>query len=160
MGVVDSFGNDPDVLGGASAREWALAHKRRQVATVHIVHREVVMTFAFTHLMDGDDVRVLQVGGRFGFLAEALDVGDAGELTGQDHLYRDRSMKADLPRLVDHAHSTAGDFLEEFVVAEMPEGWSLELGWAAARYRGVGGWLRRARAKEAFGAEAARGVAG
>ena len=36
----------------------------------------------------------------------------------QEHLHRDDAAKAHLPRLVDDAHAAAGDFFEQFVVAE------------------------------------------
>lgn len=72
-------------------------------------------------LVDGDDVRVVEVGGGLGLGAEALDLGVAGEAAGENHLEGDGAVEADLPCPPHHAHAAARDFLEQLVVAEVTD---------------------------------------
>ena len=51
-----------------------------------------------------------------------LHVGRTGELPGQDHLQGDRTVEADLSRLVDDTHASARHFPDELVVAEVADG--------------------------------------
>jgi hypothetical protein len=43
-----------------------------QAAALHQLHREIVLAVVLTHLVDRDDVGVVQVGGRLGFPVEAF----------------------------------------------------------------------------------------
>ena len=72
-------------------------------------------------LEDRDDAGMVEVGGRLGLGVEAFDVGVVGELTGEDHLERDRPIEAHLPRLEYDAHSPAGDLADDLVVAEVAD---------------------------------------
>ena len=80
-----------------------------------------MLGFVFPHFVNGHDIRVLQLSDGRGLGAEALHVRRAGELPSQDHLYRDGAVQTYLPRPVNHAHATAGDFLQQFVVAEVAD---------------------------------------
>ncbi len=46
----------------------------RQAAPFHVAHREVVLARVLPHLEDGHDARVVELGSRLGFPAEALDL--------------------------------------------------------------------------------------
>ncbi len=73
----------------------------------------------FAHLVDGHDVRMVEVGRRLRLALEALHVQRRRQLAGQDHLQRHDAVEAHLPGLEDHAHAAAGDLLEDLVVAEV-----------------------------------------
>ena len=62
---------------------------------------------------------MIEIGGRFGLAMESLDILLAGQVPGQDHLERDDAVQAQLPSLIDHAHSSAVDFFQQLVIAEM-----------------------------------------
>ncbi len=100
----------------------------------------------FADFMDGDDGRMAQAGGGAGFRVESDDVQLAGQDPSADHLDGDEAIEADLAGPVDDPHAAAVDFLEEFVVAEIPDGAGgvREIGREALRgcHRrgGIGGW--------------------
>lgn len=71
--------------------------------------------------MDGHDVRVLQVGGRFRLSAEAPHLLFGGQIPGADHLHGDDAIQSDLPGLVHHAHPAAPDLLQHLIIAEIAE---------------------------------------
>ena len=54
-----------------------------------------------------------------GLGVKSLDLRRRGQLPGQNHLHRDRAVQRRLPRLEDDPHSTAGNFLKQFVIAEV-----------------------------------------
>ncbi len=45
-----------------------------------------MLAIVLADLVDGDDIRVLQVGGSFGLAQEALDLVRAGQGAGTNHL--------------------------------------------------------------------------
>src|SRR5207249_10576850 len=84
-----------------------------------------------------------------------LQVSRAGQRTAQEHLHRDKATEADLPGFVNHAHSAAGDFLKQFILAALPR--ELEL----RHQRPDGARLQVQRAAEsADRAKALRGMGG
>ncbi len=93
----------------------------RQTAAINQLHAEIVLAFVRADLVNGQDVGVIEVGGRLGLGVEALNIGFAGQLTGEDHLHRDQAIETDLAGFPDHAHSPAGDFFDEFIVAEVTQ---------------------------------------
>ena len=70
-------------------------------------------------LVDGDDIRVLQVGRGFGLAQKACDLVRTGQGAGADHFEGHVPIQVRLPGLPDHAHAAAGDFFEKLVVAEI-----------------------------------------
>src|SRR5947209_5137089 len=72
-------------------------------------------------LVDGDDVRVLEVGGGFGLAQESLDLVRAGQGAGADQFDGHVTIQTRLPGLPDDPHAAPGDLFEELVVAEIPE---------------------------------------
>ncbi len=59
------------------------------------------------HIVDLDDVRVLQARDRLGFHAKADQVLGIRRGAGQDHLDRDLAIELLVHGLVDHAHAAA-----------------------------------------------------
>jgi len=76
------------------------------------------LSFVRAHFVNGDDVRVLKTGRQRRFRAEPLRLFLARLVAEQEHLHRDNAAEALLPRLVNDTHAAAGDFFEQFVVAE------------------------------------------
>ena len=118
MGVVHRLGNGLEVSRRAFGGQRSLADDLRQRAAFDIVHREVVLALVDTDLVDGDDVRMLQVGDGLGFGLEALHDFGLGELAGEHQLYRNDAVETLLTGLIDDTHAAAGDFLQQLVVAE------------------------------------------
>src|SRR5207247_106781 len=83
----------------------------------HIFHRKEVMAILLEDVVDADDVWVFEPRKGYGFVAKTLDCRGAGDRAGEDRFHGDDAIEADLPRAIDHAHSAAPDFFEQFVVA-------------------------------------------
>ena len=79
------------------------------------------MPVHLAHLVDGYDVRVVQVRRRLRFRMEPFDLLLAGQLPGEDHLDRHHPVQAHLPRAVHHSHGTPGEFLQQLVIADAAE---------------------------------------
>ena len=62
---------------------------------------------------------MIEIGRRFSLGTEPLHVCGAGQLAGQNHLHGDGAIQTDLAGAIDYAHSAAGDFLQQFVVAKV-----------------------------------------
>ena len=73
-------------------------------------------------LVDRHDVRMVETHNRLGLNQESADLRLGGELPGEDHLQRHHPIQADLPRLVNDPHPTAGNLFDEHVVADLPGG--------------------------------------
>ena len=78
-----------------------------------------------------------ETGGRFGFGFEPFDQILAGERPGADELQGNEPVQADLARFKHDAHSAAGDFFQQFVIAEVTQF------RARKRRQRRGGWRRR-----------------
>ncbi len=62
---------------------------------------------------------VLEKSGRRNLAPEPLNDLLARERPGQNHLQRDNAPETGLPSAIDHAHSAARDFFEQFVITEV-----------------------------------------
>jgi hypothetical protein len=71
-----------------------------------------------THVVNGNDVRVLEERRSRDLAPEPLNDLFARELPGQNHLQSDDAPETELPRAIHHAHPAAGDLFEQFVIAE------------------------------------------
>jgi hypothetical protein len=143
MRVVNGPGDAPHIIGRQPGRQRLLPCPLRQAPAIHEVHREIRLALVLAHFMDGHDVRVLETGRGFGLGTEALHELIAGEPAGKQQLHRDDAIERDLASLEDHAHAAAGDFLDQFIVAEVtePRAW-----WfASTRGAGVRDFVRRKR---------------
>ena len=72
----------------------------------------------FADFVDFDDVRMRQPAGRLCFRAKTLHVVRVGQPAGEDHLKRDRAIERDLAGAIHDAHTAAGHFDEQFIIAE------------------------------------------
>jgi hypothetical protein len=64
-----------------------------------------------THLVDGDDIWVLQVGSGSRFVDEPLNLGFTSQAAGQNHLQSHVAAESDLPGPVHHSHAASPDLL-------------------------------------------------
>jgi hypothetical protein len=76
---------------------------RGQAAALDQLHGEVVLALVFADLVDGQDVRMVEIGRRLGFPVKARHVRLRRQLARQDHLERHQSIEADLAGLEDDA---------------------------------------------------------
>ncbi len=96
------------------------------------------------HVVNGDDVRVLEERRGRDLAPEPLNDLLARELPGQNHLHRDNALELKMPRAIDHAHPAAGNLFEQFVIAEVPGrpifdfGFSIFEFWRKRRVSGAG----------------------
>jgi hypothetical protein len=115
---VDAGGERCDQLGGALRLATVGVGLLRQRAALEEAHGEEMAAVVLAHLVDGDDVRVVERGRRLRLVAEAMDGGLVGEPGAQDHLERHGAAEARVARLVDDAHAAAAELLEDLVVGE------------------------------------------
>ena len=78
-----------------------------------------------THFVDRNDSPMVELRGSFGLDSEPPHIFCAGQIPGQDHLYRHHPIQTHLPRLVDDSHPAAADFLQELVVSKVTNSRSL-----------------------------------
>ena len=126
----------------AGASLGPLGDQFGQAAAIDKLHRKIILPLNLPHVVDVDDVRVMEPGGGFRLALEAADHLGRGEVAGQDHFHGDRAIEPFLPGLVDHAHSTAADFAEQPVRAKVPR----QLAQPRHRAVGVAAERRRLRA--------------
>ena len=79
MGELDRLGDDLHILRRALRRQWPIFHERAEIAPDDVVHREIMLAPMLADFVNGDDIRVLQVGGRFGLAQEPCDFFRAGQ---------------------------------------------------------------------------------
>ena len=60
----------------------------RQRAALHQLHAEIVLALVLADFVDRNDIRMIEIGGRFGFGAETLDFNSRGQLARANHLQR------------------------------------------------------------------------
>ncbi len=146
VGVVHGAGQRDQQFGGAAGIvQVAVGNETGKTAAFEQPHAEVLDAVVLTDFIERHDVGVVQVGGGLRLDAEPLDEFGRGQAAGQDHLEGDKTVQTDLPGLVDHAHGAAGDFLDQFVIAEIAQG-------------GAGGRRSHGLPEQALGTQAGRGV--
>ena len=116
VGVLDGLRHAPQQLRRPpGVKMLAVAS---EAAALDELHGEEGLPLVLADLVDGHDVRVVELGGGLGLGLEAPQVGRGGELAGENHFQGDDPVERRLPRLVDDAHAAAGDLFQQLVVAE------------------------------------------
>jgi len=108
--------------------DLAAANQPVQIGTVDVFHQQVVALARTAEVVDRDDRRMAQTGQRAGLAAEALGEVGAGGGGHIEQLERDHPVERFLAGLVDHAHATLSEQLE-----------NLELGKIGRDLGGLGG---------------------
>ena len=84
-----------------------------QVLAAQVLHREVGLPLVLAEVVDGDDVPVRQLAGGASLAEEALAQLGVGLDRGADDLQRDLALEQRVVGLVDDAHPTLPDLLED-----------------------------------------------
>ena len=111
---------------------------------VDVLHRVVVDAVLLADGEHGHDVRVMELGGRLGFVAEAGDLPLVEHRGEGQHLERDAAIERLLVGLVDDAHAAAADLADDLVVADLLGGRLGRLFAAQRAHRCAGRAWRRA----------------
>ena len=117
--VVDRLSNlreQPHTLLHFPAR---IIQLRLQIGAIHQLHAEIMPALVLANLVNGDNIRVGEIGCGLGLDVKAPDFLLAGELAVQNHLQGNQPVEALLPGFVNDAHSASGNFTQENVVAEV-----------------------------------------
>ena len=94
----------------------------RQRLAFDVLHDEVVQTVLLADVVEGADVRMVELGDGFGFALETgLELGAFGEVLGKD-LDGNGAVEAGVRGFVDLAHATGSDGSEYLVGAEPGSG--------------------------------------
>ena len=95
-----------------------------------------------THVMDGDDVRMLEQSGGGNLTAEPLNDLLARELPRQNHFQRNDALETKLACPINYSHPATRNFFKQFVVAKAMDRLVVGQGTAGIRgricYRGRG----------------------
>ena len=118
MGIVDGLCDLFYVPRRLFGRQRSCAYEIGKIVPLDEIHREIGLAFRLAHFVDTDDVRMLETRRCLRLRTEPFDRRPAGELTGQDHLERHLTVEIGLVSAIDHAHSTARDLSQEFVIAK------------------------------------------
>ena len=110
-----------------------------QVLPFQVLHDHVGSALVLAHVVDGDDVRVVQVGRGPGLEQEALDrlVGQAVHLA--DHLDRHPAAQGGVPGQVHLTHAPPGDVADHLELLDAVPGLEQQILAAGRTAGGVGG---------------------
>src|SRR5262249_22221043 len=117
-------------------RLW-ITDSGRERATLDKPHAEEVLTFNFTDIVDGDNVRVIELRRGFGLGSEALDLYLTGKLAGENHLQSNNAIEAYLAGAINDAHSALGNFIEQLVIVETTQA-KMRGNWSVSVQAGPG----------------------
>ena len=90
-----------------------------EIAAFDQLHAEIVVALVLTHLIDRDNMRMIEVRGGLGLKSEAEQVIIGREPPGPNHLECQNAIQADLASTVDHSHAPLRDHALQFVVAKI-----------------------------------------
>jgi len=97
----------------------APAHDLFQCVAVDELHRDVVTAVLLARVVDGHDVRMIELRGALGLAKEVLErLRILLQCVGQ-HLVRDEPVENGVLRLVDDAHSAAPEFPDDLVATRL-----------------------------------------
>ena len=118
VGEPEGGGDIGRYVGGPVGMERAVgADDLGQAPTLDVLHDDEVGALLLAPVVDADDVRVVQVGGRLGLPSESLhEAGIVGELVEED-LDGHRAIQEEVARQVDVGHAASGDLPVKFVPA-------------------------------------------
>jgi hypothetical protein len=100
-------------------RQRSGRNQRVQPGAIHQLHRDERRPAILIDVVDGDDMRVVEGGGRAGFLNEpAVPIGIRCRF-GRQHLDRDRPPEPGVVRGVDNAHAAAANLGVNAIVGNL-----------------------------------------
>ena len=93
-----------------------------EATAVDQLHAEIAVVAVGAHLMDGDDIGVVERGDGLGLEPEPPAVVVAGQPAGQDHLERHGAIQTQLAGREHDPHAAAGDLAGALMVTEVADG--------------------------------------
>ena len=116
VGEAERGGDLVGDLGGLHGVDVAVgAQDVGERAALHVLHGDEVGVGVLAPVVDGDDVGMVEVGGRLGFAAEPLDEVRVGGELGEQHLDGHRAIEQQVACQEDVGHSAAPDALLDLV---------------------------------------------
>ena len=110
-----------------------------QASAVDDLHGEERQAVVRAHLVDLDDVRVLQAGDGLGLGQEAGTILRPGVTAGENHFQGDEPVEGQLPGLVDDTHRAAAENGQDFVAGDNRRGHRLGVRRLGRRHAGIRG---------------------
>ena len=132
--VLNGVGDLRGEFRGAPWFEGSVPCQVREVWAGNQIHREIMLASLFANVVDGDNVRMLEVARRRGFGPKPFHVFGFREQTVAQEFYGDEPIQSLLPRAKNNSHCAARDFLQQFVTSEAAD---CGLGNKFKRIRGV-----------------------
>ena len=123
VGVVNGPRDDGDQPGGALLNCFTAhcplpaAHCQSQTAALDQLHAEIQDRPGGVGRMDGDNVRMIEAGGCFRFIAKALHLGRGSQPVRTNGFQGHQPIEARLACFVDDAHTALAEFLQQLVIA-------------------------------------------
>ena len=106
VGEVEGGGDvGADVGDTVGVQSPLLAEQVTQGGAVDVLHDDEVGVVLLAPVVDRDDVGVVEIGGRLGLPAEALDEVVVGRQLGKQHLEGDGPVEEGVARQVDLGHA-------------------------------------------------------
>ncbi len=102
----------------ASGRQRTARRQVREFLAAHQLHGDEADAVGFVDFVDHRDVRMLERRRRLCFLDEAGAPIRIGDELRRQHLQRHVAVQPRIAGAIDHAHTSAADFVEDFVAAE------------------------------------------
>ena len=98
--VMDGLGDGLEIRGGALGRQRTVLCNRGQTAARDVFHGEEMLAVVEADFVNGDNVRMLQTGGRGGLAAKAVHRLGTRLRAEQDRFDRNNSVEANLSRRI------------------------------------------------------------
>ena len=92
-----------------------------ELAAFDELHAEVALAIALADFVDGNNAWMFEVGSGFRFPAKTLQMRFGGPGTEADHFKRDSAIETFLMGTINNALTASADFLQQLVVAKVPE---------------------------------------
>ena len=118
MGVLQCGGDFPQQSCGFTGLHRVFADALFEAFARDVFHAEPGHAFGFPDVEDADDGGMVQPRGSLGLAVETAAFLGTGEAGAEQDFDGDDAVERGLSRAVDHAHSTAADFLVKIEAGE------------------------------------------
>src|SRR2546429_533075 len=118
VGELDGLRNRLEVLNCLLRRQRTGADSVGERACADEFHREKSQPLLLAHIIDGHDVRMLQLRNRQCFGAKSLPKFGTSELASREYLQGNLTVQAELKRPIDDTHSAAANFFQQLIIPE------------------------------------------
>src|SRR5215471_6849613 len=107
---MDRFGNRFEVLSSPPCRKWTVRQQFGEALSLHVIHREILLSLNDAHLVNRHNVWVLQARRRRGLRSKAFHKLITRPWTKRQHFERNDTIQADIPCAIYDAHTTSRHF--------------------------------------------------